>query len=65
VAGPRPGHAEPDKGARTLPILWLVVIAVAGYLLFTLVTGALKLVVVVAAVAAAIWAVSRLFVRAR
>jgi hypothetical protein len=42
-----------------LSLLWLVVIAVAGYIAFALVTGALKLIVVVAAVALAIWVIGR------
>ncbi len=46
-----------------MPILWLVVIAVAGYIAFALVAGIMKVVVIVAAVAAAIWVLSR--VRAR
>jgi uncharacterized membrane protein len=47
-----------------LPLLWLVVIAVAAYIAFALVAGAMKVVVIVAAVAAAIWVLSRLRARA-
>ncbi len=46
-------------GGSPVPILWLVVIAVAGYIAFALVAGVAKLVVIVAAVAAAIWVLSR------
>jgi hypothetical protein len=46
-----------------LPLLWLIVIAVAGYIGFALVAGVMKIVVVVAAVALAIWVLTR--VRAR
>ena len=46
-----------------LPILWLVVIAVAGYIAFALVAGVMKVVVIVAAVAAAIWVLSRMRAR--
>lgn len=42
-----------------MSLLWLVVIAVAAYFAFTLVAGALKVAIVIAAVVGAIWVIMR------
>jgi hypothetical protein len=46
-------------GGLALSLLWLIVIVVAGYIAFALVAGVMKIVVIVAAVALAIWVISR------